>query len=215
MLPSFDFEQKLWERGHRYIVGLDEVGRGAWAGPVVVGAVVFSPHIELPEGIKDSKELTSVLREKFAPIIKKMALGFSFGIIDVEEINQLGIGKATQLAMRQAIKNLPLKADFHLIDAFYIKYLRRSSQQPIKKGDKKSLTIASASIIAKVFRDKMMVELAKFHPGFYFDQNKGYGTKKHQEAIKSLGFSPIHRTSFNLNHFLSLGRCNESTPRNE
>lgn len=200
--PTFDYERNIWRRGYRYVVGIDEVGRGAWAGPVVVGAVVFSPHIDLPGGIKDSKELTSPLREKFAAIIKEMSLGFSFGIIDVEEINKLGIGKATQLAMKQAIKNLPLKADFHLIDAFYIKHMRRSSQQPIKKGDKKSLTIASASIIAKVFRDKLMIKLAKLHQGYYFDQNKGYGTKKHQEAIKSLGFSPIHRTSFNL-HFLT------------
>lgn len=201
--PTFDFEQKLWEKGYRYIVGLDEVGRGAWAGPVVVGAVIFSPQSNLPKEIRDSKELSPTLRGKLSKIIKRRALAFSFGLVKAREINKIGIGKATQLAMRKAIRNLSLQADFHLIDAFYIKYLKRSTQLPIKKGDKKSLTIASASIIAKVFRDELMVELATFHPGFYFDQNKGYGTKRHQEAIRSLGFCPIHRTSFNLNYLIT------------
>lgn len=199
LLPTLEYETNLWNQGYRYVVGLDEVGRGAWAGPIVVGAVIFSPDIFLPRGIRDSKELRANQRSILAEQIKDKALAYSFGLVNVEKINLIGIGKATHEAMRKALKNLKIKPDFHLVDAFYVKRLKRALQKPLKKGDKICSSIASASIIAKVFRDNLMIDLAKQFPKYFFDQNKGYGTKIHQEAIRENGFCEIHRTSFNLN----------------
>lgn len=201
--PTTQYEEELWQEGYRYVVGIDEVGRGAWAGPVVVGAVVFSPQRSVPDGINDSKLLSANVREKLSDQIKNCALSFSLGIVGVNFINRFGIGKATQAAMRQAIRNLNPKPDFHLIDAFYIKNLKKSNQRPIVKGDQKSCSIAAASIIAKVARDQMMVGLSTKYPEYYFDSHKGYGTKRHQEMIQKNGFCSLHRRSFNLNWLLS------------
>ena len=197
-VPSLEYEKKLWRQGYRHIAGIDEVGRGAWAGPVVVGAVIFPEGLEIPQGLKDSKQLKAAEREKFADIIKTEALSFSVGISSVVLINRFGIGKATQMAMRQAIKNLHIPPDFHIIDAFYVNHIKKATQLPIKKGDECAVTIAAASVIAKVFRDNLMVQLGKKFPGYFFEFHKGYGTKKHQEAIRRFGFSRVHRKSFDL-----------------
>lgn len=202
ILPTLNIEQKLWDSGYRYIAGLDEVGRGCFAGPVVVGAVVFPKEILLPEGIADSKLLKPRERERLEARIKSQALCWSVAEISVTAINKVGIGKATQMAFRKAIKLLSSCPDFILIDAFYIKHLNRKKQQAVKEGDTICASISAASIIAKVYRDKLMKKLHKKYPQYGFSKHKGYGTKAHQEAIKQYGLSRIHRRSFNLHKFL-------------
>lgn len=200
--PSLELERKLWSKGYHYIAGLDEVGRGCFAGSVVVGAVIFSSDGVLPEGIADSKLLKPRQREKLAEDIKNVAISFSIAEISVRDINKYGIGKATQMAFRKALKIITVQPDFVLIDAFYVKHFNRKRQQPVKNGDKICASISAASIIAKVYRDRLMKKLHKKYPQYGFSKNKGYGTKKHQEAIKKYGLSRIHRKSFNLEKFL-------------
>ncbi len=200
--PTLDIERKLWNSGYTHICGLDEVGRGCFAGPVVVGAVVFPQDIVLPEGIADSKLLKPRQREKLAELIKEQALVWSIAEISVTAINKVGIGKATQMAFRKALKLLPKKADFVLIDAFYVNHLNRKRQKPVKDGDKICASVSAASIIAKVYRDKLMKKLHQKYPQYGFAKHKGYGTKQHQEAIKKYGLARIHRKSFDLQRFL-------------
>lgn len=202
--PTLTIEKKLWTAGYNYICGLDEVGRGSFAGPVVVGAVIFSRECILPDGIADSKLLKPRRREKLAEQIKRCALHWAIAEINVLVINKIGIGKATQMAFRKAIKLLAQRPDFVLIDAFYIKHLNRKRQKAVKNGDTICTSIAAASIIAKVYRDKIMKKLHKKYPIYGFSKHKGYGTKRHQKAIKMYGLSSIHRRSFNLSKFISL-----------
>lgn len=197
-----DIEQSLWDKGYNLICGIDEVGRGCFAGPVVAGAVIFSSGSKIPIGIADSKLLKPKVREDLSERIKESAEGWAVGLIDVLDINKFGIGKATQMAFRKALSNLTKLPDFVLIDAFYINHFQKNKQRPIKNGDKLSVSIAAASIVAKVFRDKLMEEYDLKFPGFGFSQHKGYGTKFHQDAIKKLGLSKLHRKSFNLSKFL-------------
>ncbi len=202
VFPSLDLEQKLWNTGYSRICGLDEVGRGSFAGPVVVGAVVFLKDSLLPDGIADSKLLNPLRRQKLAEEIKKCALNWSIAEIGVAVINKVGIGRATQMAFRRAIKLLDKSPDFVLIDAFYIKHFNRKNQQAVKDGDTKCISIAAASIIAKVYRDKLMRRLHQKYPKYGFAKHKGYGTKKHQEAIRINGLSKIHRKSFDLGKYI-------------
>lgn len=200
--PTLDMERKLWRAGFSLVCGVDEVGRGCFAGPVVVGAVVFPKDFKVPDGIMDSKLLKVRQRERLAKEIKKSALSWSVSEISVSNINKLGIGKATQMAFRKAVRSLEKRPDYVLIDAFYIKHLNRKRQKAVKDGDTICASISAASIIAKVHRDKLMRKLAKIYPQYGFSKHKGYGTKKHQEALKRYGLSSIHRTSFNLGKFL-------------
>lgn len=202
VFPTLNLEIKLWHEGYRYICGLDEVGRGCFAGPVVVGAVVFPEDVKLPEGIADSKLLRPKQREKLSEEIKRVALDWAVAEIGVRDINKVGIGKATQMAFRKAVKSLSIKADFVVIDAFYVKHLSRKRQKAVKDGDKICASISAASIIAKVYRDGLMVKIHEKYPHYGFLKHKGYGTKQHQEAIKKFGLSKIHRISFNLQKFL-------------
>lgn len=202
VFPTLKFEQELWSKKYRYVCGLDEVGRGCFAGPVVVGAVIFSPNVKLPEGIADSKLLTSNKREKLAIQIKKAALAWSIGEISVTDINKHGIGKATQMAFRKALRLCSVQADFVLIDAFYVERFNKKRQKPVKDGDKICVSISAASIIAKIYRDELMQKLHQKYPQYGFAKHKGYGTKEHQDAIKKYGLCPLHRKSFNLNRFL-------------
>lgn len=202
---DFSFEKKLWDQSYNLIAGLDEVGRGSWAGPVVAAAVIFPPWIKLDFALADSKLLTPKKREELSELIKESAQSYSIAEVGLGEINKEGIGKASQRAFRQALRKLPTDPDFLLMDAFFLKYVRRSMQLPIIKGDQKSASIAAASILAKVYRDQLMVRAAVEFPHYGFDQHKGYGTRFHQEAITSLGFSTIHRTGFNLK-FLEVGK---------
>lgn len=201
--PTLAFETELWKEGYAYICGLDEVGRGSFAGPVVVGAVIFPQDVKLPEGIADSKLLKPRQREKLELSIKNKAICWSVAQISVSVINKVGIGKATQMAFRKAIKALEKNPDFVLIDAFYVNHFNRKKQKPIKNGDKICASISAASIIAKVERDKLMKKLHRKYPEYSFAKHKGYGTKAHQEAIKKYGLSRLHRKSFNLDKFIS------------
>ena len=200
---SLDLEELLWKEGYSYVCGLDEVGRGSFAGPVVAGAVIFPQDVVLPEGIADSKLLKPRQRERVAACIKEQALSWSVAEISVANINKVGIGKATQMAFRKAIKTLEKSPEFVLIDAFYVNHFNRKRQKPIKDGDKICASISAASIIAKVYRDKLMKRLHRKYPEYGFAKHKGYGTKQHQEAIKKFGLSRVHRKSFNLSKFLS------------
>lgn len=202
IIPTLDIEKSLWEKGYNYVCGIDEVGRGCFAGPVCVGAVIFPKGFQLIEGIADSKLLKPKKREQLAEFIKIKALCWVVAEISVPVINKVGIGKATQMAFRKAVKLLNKKADFILIDAFYIKHLNRKRQKAVKEGDTICASIAASSIIAKVYRDKLMEKLHKKYPKYNFAKHKGYGTKEHRDAIKKFGLSNIHRKSFNLQKFL-------------
>jgi ribonuclease HII len=197
--PDLSEEMELHSKGHRLIAGLDEAGRGSWAGPVVAGAVILpldQPLLGL-EGIRDSKRLTARKREQFYEVIEEVALALGVGIVTPDVIDEVGIVPATRQAMLQAVLNLPIKPDFLLIDFLLIPSLS-IPQKAIKGGDEKSLSIAAASIVAKVRRDKLMAELDEIYPGYGFARNKGYGTAFHREALLSLGPSPIHRFSFRV-----------------
>ncbi|MEK7616787.1 MAG: ribonuclease HII [Patescibacteria group bacterium] len=202
--PTLKLEQSLWRSGYSFVCGIDEVGRGSFAGPVCVGAVIFSKECVIPDGICDSKMLRPRTRERLSEEIKKCAEAWAVSEISVKNINKLGIGKATQMAFRKAVKTLEKKPDFVLVDAFYIKHLNRKRQKVVKDGDEVCASISAASIIAKVYRDKLMKKLSRKYPKYGLAKHKGYGTKKHQEAIKKYGLSRIHRKSFDLSRFLSL-----------
>jgi ribonuclease HII len=193
---TFAEEINLWKKGFRAVAGLDEVGRGSWAGPVVTAAVIFPPFIKLPFAVFDSKLLKSFERERLAQLIVKAALLTSVAEVGVDAINRVGIGRATQHAFRKAIRLLPASPEFFLIDAFYIRYIAKKRQKPIKKGDQVCASIAAASILAKVYRDRLMKKTGRKFPDYGFGQHKGYGTKKHQAAIEEFGVLPIHREKY-------------------
>ncbi len=199
--PTFKEEQFLWQQGLQHIAGVDEVGRGCFAGPVVAAAVILPQSFTSTE-VNDSKKLSAQKREELSEIIKQNALAYSIAEISVAVINEVGIGKATQQAFVNAIGNLKIKPDHILIDAFYIENLSRHNQKPIVHGDGLSISIAAASIIAKVYRDELMQKLHEQYTHYDFFTNKGYGTKKHREAIRQFGLSDLHRTSFNLTKFI-------------
>lgn len=175
------------------VAGVDEAGRGPWAGPVVAGAVILDRD-NVPEGIDDSKKLKEQKREElFEQIIKVAKVGV--GIVNVDEIDKLNILQATMLAMQKAVDNLPCKPDVALIDGNKKPNLSCDAHAIIK-GDSKSLSIAAGAIIAKVTRDRIMKDLASLYPDYAWDKNSGYGTKLHQEALAKYGVTPHHRKSF-------------------
>lgn len=201
ILPNFSFEKPVWKKGFKAIAGVDEVGRGSFAGPVVAGCVVFSPEVKIPKEIviNDSKLVSPKRRLIASDWIKGNAISWGIGEGSVAQINKFGIKKATEIAFRKAIKKV--SPDYLLIDAFYIPYvkgLRRKNQMAIVKGDTKSLSIAAASIIAKVYRDKLMTALSKKpkYKKYKWGKNKGYGTRLHRNAIKKYGITKYHRKDF-------------------
>ena len=196
----FREEKKLWSAGIKHVAGVDEVGRGSWAGPVVAAAVVFPKNISFPEQLYDSKLILPRQREKLSKLIYELAVCVGLGIVDVPIINRVGIGRATQRAFRKALSLLSVSPERILIDAVYIRHLRRENQTPIKQGDRVSATIAAASIVAKVYRDSLMRKLSGVYPEYGFGVNKGYGTVFHQEAIRKYNFCKLHRKSFNLTY---------------
>jgi ribonuclease HII len=218
MNPSFDYERKLWDRGLRFVGGADEVGRGAFAGPIVAAACAFAPNSNFQFPIynqsknkiiiNDSKKLSSKQRELASIWIKENCLAWGVGAGSVYEINKYGIVKATNKAFRRAMKDLKLEA--LLVDAFYVPYvlgIQKKNQTPIIKGDAKSLSIAAASIIAKVYRDKIMQGLSKkFRFKKYgWAENMGYGTAKHRVAILKHGTTRHHRKDYLTKLFASQG----------
>ena len=195
--PSLIEENGLSAKGYRLIAGVDEAGRGALAGPVVAAAVILPPSPEFPwlKSVRDSKELPAARRESLFNLIKQDAVAVSVGIIAPQTIDVIGILNATKIAMCHAIEQLASPPDYLLIDFLRLPQLR-ISQKPIVRGDKLCLSIACASIIAKVTRDRIMVELDQLHPGYGLADHKGYGTKKHVSCLRQNGPSPIHRHSF-------------------
>ena len=196
-LPSFDEERILEAQGYRLIAGIDEVGRGALAGPVVAAAIILPSHIGAPwlNLVKDSKLLSPVKREFLFHHLHQTAIAFGVGLADHEVIDSLGIVKATQLAMKLAIGQLSPFPETLLIDYMYLPDVSLP-QKGIKDGDYCCFSIASASIIAKVARDRLMIELDKAYPGYELVRHKGYGTPAHLACLHRLGPSPIHRRSF-------------------
>lgn len=188
-----EFETELYERGIKYIAGIDEVGRGPLVGPVVTAAVIL-PRDFYDERINDSKKLTEKKRELLYDVIMENAVSVGIGISSEDVIDEINILEATKKAMIEAVNNLSVKPEHLLIDA--VKLNIDIPQTSIIKGDAKSESIAAASIIAKVTRDRMMIELDKLHPEYDFKHNKGYGTKKHIEAIEKYGIIKEHRKTF-------------------
>jgi ribonuclease HII len=189
-----NFERVLWRAGVQHIAGVDEVGMGPLAGPVIAAAVVFPPHTEL-HGIDDSKKLDLEQRVDADRRIRAVASGIAIGRAEVAEIDTINIYHAGLLAMRRAVEALPMRPQHVLVDARSIPGVD-VPQNSFDKGDGLDFSIAAASIIAKVHRDRLMDELALEHPGYGFDRHKGYCTPEHQDAIRRLGPCAIHRTSF-------------------
>jgi len=187
------YENKWHSRGFELIAGIDEVGRGPLAGPVVAAAVILPKDFYLP-GIDDSKKLSEKRREEYDQIIRQQAVALGIGMIQAPEIDKINIFEATKKAMKAAVASLAPKPDCLLIDA--VKLDTPYASEAIIKGDAKSVSIAAASIVAKVTRDHLMKELAKSFPAYHFDKNMGYGTKEHIEAIRQYGITAYHRKSF-------------------
>ena len=189
----YKYENELYSKGISYIGGVDEVGRGPLIGSVVAACVVLPKGFVL-EGLTDSKKLSEKKRDEYYHIIKEKAVAIGVGIIDEKIIDEVNIYEATKLAMKEAIKNTNIKLEHVLIDAMPLELDVPSTS--IIKGDAKSISIAAASVIAKVTRDRMMYDLDKEYPMYDLANNKGYGTKKHIEAIKEYGITKYHRLSF-------------------
>ncbi len=202
ILPTLDIESSLWQKGFRYIVGIDEVGRGSWAGPLVAAGVILPPSFIMPDGLADSKQVQPQKRSKLAKYIKETAIATYIAKIPAKFIDKFGIVKATDCAFRQIARKLVPTPDFCLIDAFHIKYFSQKKQMAVAGGDKICASISCASIIAKVYRDNLMKKLHHKFPDYGFAKHKGYGTKSHQQAITRYGFCKIHRTSYNLDFLL-------------
>ncbi len=196
------FETELWSQGHHYVVGIDEVGRGAWAGPLVIGAVVFKADNPPQFPLADSKQLSSKKRAKLIPQISSSALAQAIIEVSVQEINEIGVGKACQKGFQRAVQSFDLSPDFVLIDAFKIVGHPLEKQKAIIKGDEQSISIAAASIIAKEYRDNLMRQLHLAEPRYCFDTNVGYGTKEHRDAIGQHGLSSSHRLSYDLSKWV-------------
>ena len=196
-MENFDwlqFEKIAYNKGFSSICGVDEAGRGPLAGPVCAAAVILPEGVIL-DGVNDSKKLSERKREALFDIIKETAISYCIAYATVEEIENLNILNATMLAMSRAVEGLNVPADFAYIDGNKTPDLRIPCEYIIK-GDARSMSVAAASILAKVSRDKLMLEYAKKYPQFNFEKHKGYGTKLHTEAIRKFGPSPIHRLSF-------------------
>ena len=190
----WEIENSLYAQGYTAICGVDEAGRGPLAGPVCAGAVILPRGLEIP-GLNDSKKLTDKKRRELYPIIKEQAIAWGIGLASHEEIDELNILQATYLAMSRAIQALEGKADFALIDGNRAKDFG-IPLKTVVKGDSLSASIAAASVLAKVARDDIMLEMAKEYPEYGFEVHKGYGTKQHYEALRQHGHCPIHRMSF-------------------
>ncbi len=189
------YEQNAVNAGYKVVCGIDEAGRGPLAGPVHAAAVILPIGLEI-EGLNDSKKLTEKKREQLFDVICEKAIDYSIGIATEKEIDEINILNATFLAMHRAVEGLKIKPDYALIDGNQYPKIPFVTEETVVKGDAKSMSIAAASILAKVSRDRFMLEKAKEYPEYCFEKHKGYGTKVHYEAIKEFGPSPIHRMTF-------------------
>ncbi len=195
MLKKLEYERELMEKGYRYIAGVDEVGRGPLAGPVVCCAVIMPLNEEdIVDGVDDSKKVSEKKRKVLAEEIKKRAVSYKICRIEPEEIDEINILQATKKCMKECVMGLEIPPDVVLVDALDldIPYKTRG----IIKGDALSYSIGAASIVAKVYRDELMEKYAEVYPYYGFEKNKGYGTKAHIDALKERGACPIHRKTF-------------------
>lgn len=203
--PRLYSERALWRSGLRLVAGVDEVGMGPLAGPVVAAAVIFPPHHEcdsaipasLPQGVRDSKMLTLKARERLDKEIRQVALGVGVGMVEVEEIDRINIYQAGLKAMRLALNALSAFPEHVLVDSRALKNLPCPCSVFIK-GDRDVYSIAAASIIAKVYRDRLMIDLDRQYPEYGFARHMGYGTVAHRDALRRFGPAPVHRRSFRL-----------------
>ncbi len=196
--PDYSLETDLQDRGHAIVAGVDEVGRGPLAGPVTAAAVILQPGL-IPPGLNDSKALSARRRAELEPMIHRdhcVAIAHA----TVAEIDELNILRASHLAMIRAIDALPVRPDFVLVDGNLIPRDLAIPAQAVVKGDSRSASIAAASIVAKICRDQIMVDLAQQHPGYGWETNAGYPSKSHREALQNLGVTPHHRRSFKPVH---------------
>lgn len=196
--PDYSLETEAQYSGYDLICGVDEVGRGPLAGPVMAAAVILDPQ-NIPEGLNDSKKLTAKRREALYDLILECA-DVGFGEASVQEIDEINILQASHLAMVRAVANLKTRPDFALVDG---KMLPKALNLPalgIVKGDAKSVSISAASIVAKIRRDRLMLTLSQQFPGYGWERNQGYPTKEHRESIHRLGITPHHRRSFKPIH---------------
>jgi ribonuclease HII len=196
------FERRAHQRGYRLIAGIDEAGRGPLAGPVVAAAVILPHDYENPE-INDSKKLTPRKRERLYKVIEHDALSIGLGVVEASVIDEVNVFQATLMAMKEAVSNLSLKPDYLIIDGSCCIFVPLP-QEAVVKGDSRSISVASASIIAKVSRDSIMEIYHRQFPQYNFLKNKGYGTREHREAIKKYGPCKIHRRSFRIRDKSSL-----------
>ena len=194
-MPDYEFEKAAVNSGFSCICGVDEAGRGPLAGPVCAAAVIL-PEGAVIEGLDDSKKLTEKKRERLYDVIRTTAVAYSVAYGTLEEIETVNILEATYLAMNRAIEGLNVKPDFALIDGNRAPRGIKIPCETIVKGDSKSMSVAAASVLAKVTRDRLMLEYDKKHPEYNFKKHKGYGTKEHTELIKQYGPCEIHRLSF-------------------
>lgn len=192
--PSWQYEQEASAQGAKRVAGIDEAGRGPLAGPVVAAAVILPPSPSLAD-LNDSKLLTATHRESLFHLVKEAAVGFGIGIVASETIDKINILQATRLAMVRAVQKIDPPPDYLLIDG-PLSLDFNVPQEALIKGDQLSFSIAAAAVLAKVTRDRIMVELHEKYPQYGFDSHKGYATKAHKEAIRRYGPSPVHRKGF-------------------
>lgn len=189
------YEEKALNAGYKCVCGIDEAGRGPLAGPVYAAAVILPFGLEI-EGLNDSKKISEKKREQLFDIICEKAVDYSIGIATEQEIDEINILNATFLAMHRAVERLKTKPDYALIDGNQYPKIPFVAEETVVKGDAKVMSVAAASILAKVSRDRFMLEKAKEYPQYQFEKHKGYGTKLHYEMLKEYGPSPIHRMTF-------------------
>ena len=192
---DYSFEENAISKGFKTICGIDEAGRGPLAGPVYAAAVILPLGLEIA-GLNDSKKLSEKKREELFDVICEKAVDFSIGIADEKEIDKINILNATFLAMKRAVDGLKIRPDYALIDGNRYPRIGGVTEETIVKGDGKSMSVAAASILAKVSRDRYMLEIAEKYPQYCFEKHKGYGTKLHYEMLEKYGISPVHRKSF-------------------
>lgn len=192
----YSFENEAYKEGYNLIAGVDEAGRGSLVGSLVVAAVILPKNFYLPS-LDDSKKLSAKMRERVYEEIENVAIDVSFVAISVEEIDRLNIYQATIEGMKRAVKFLSIQPEFVLTDAMKVDFGEKIQSRSIIHGDALSASIAAASVIAKVTRDKLADDWSKEYPQYGFEKNRGYGTKKHLEAIEKFGFCPLHRKTFN------------------
>lgn len=192
----YAFENELYDAGIDLVAGVDEAGRGSLVGSVMIAAVILPKNIYLPK-MNDSKKISAQTREKLFEEIKSAAISFSIVAVSAEKIDELNIYQATLEGMRLAVKNLSIQPEFVLTDAMKVEFENNIPTRSIIHGDALSASIAAASILAKVTRDRLADDWSKKFPQYGFEHNRGYGTKAHIEAIKKFGFCPLHRKSFN------------------